>query len=68
MLEIPDAPEFDDDDAVYEVLQTEMSEPEIAVAAGIPIAKTRAALAHLAKAGRVSWAEAGGLVTWRRTT
>lgn len=67
MLEIPDAPQFNDEDAVYEVLTAEMSEPEIAIAAGIPIAQTRAALGQLEKAGRVSWAEAGGLVTWRRS-
>ena len=67
MLEMPEAPQFNDEDAVYEALTAEMSEPEIAVAAGIPIAQTRAALTTLDKAGRVSWAEAGGLVTWRRS-
>lgn len=67
MLEVPDAPQFNDEDAVYEVLTAEMSEPEIAIAAGIPIAQTRAALGQLEEAGRVSWAEAGGLVTWRRS-
>ena len=68
MLEVSDAPQFNDEDAVYEVLTAEMSEPQIAIAAGIPIAQTRAALGQLEMAGRVSWAEAGGLVTWRRST
>lgn len=68
MLEMPDPPDFNDEDAVFEVLgDFEMSEPEIAIAAGIPIAQTRAALGQLERAGRVSWAEAGGLVTWRRS-
>ena len=68
MLEIPDAPEFDEDEAVFEVIgEGELSEVEIAVAASIPIAKTRAALAHLAKAGRVGWQDHDGLIVWSRT-
>jgi hypothetical protein len=68
MLEVPDAPDFNEDDAVFEVLaNAQMSEVEIAVSAGIPIAKTRAALAHLAKAGRVGWHDDDGLILWSRT-
>jgi len=68
MLEMPEVSDFNDDDAVFEVLgETQMSEVEIAVSAGIPIAKTRAALAHLAKAGRVGWEDEDGLIVWSRT-
>jgi hypothetical protein len=68
MLEMPEVSEFNDDDAVFEVIgEGQLSEVEIAVAAGIPIAKTRAALAHLAKAGRVGWQDNDGLILWSRT-
>jgi hypothetical protein len=68
MLEMPEVSDFNDDDAVFEVLaDAQMSEVEIAVAAGIPIAKTRAALAHLARAGRIHWFDDEGLIVWSRT-
>ena len=68
MLELEDAPDFDPEDAIYHVLgEAQMSEPEIAVSAGIPIAQTRAALGQLEKAGRVSYLDEGGLILWSRT-
>ena len=68
MLELEDAPDFDPEDAIYHVLgEAQMSEPEIAVSAGIPIAQTRAALGQLEKAGRVSHLDEGGLILWSRT-
>ena len=68
MLELEEAPDFDPEDAIYHVLgESQMSEPEIAVSAGIPIAQTRAALGQLEKAGRVSYLDEGGLILWSRT-
>ena len=68
MLELEDAPDFDPEDAIYHVLgDAQMSEPESAISAGIPIAQTRAALGRLEKAGRAFHFDDDGLIVWSRT-
>ena len=67
MLELEDAPS-DPDTVVYEVMSdAQMSEPEIAISAGVPIAQTRLSLSRLEADGRVWKQDDQGLIVWSRT-